>query len=51
MSLICVMCGKIIVMSNNPTHYGVCSGSDCNPKDLTKEQEDKVSKGFKVEDD
>lgn len=49
MSLICVMCGKVIVMSSNPTHYAVCSGSSCNPKDLTKEQQVKVAKGFKVE--
>ena len=26
MSLICVMCGKTIVLSGTSVHYGVCAG-------------------------
>jgi hypothetical protein len=36
MSLICVQCGKIIIMSNNPDHYGNCSS--CDVTNLTPEQ-------------
>lgn len=25
MSLICAVCGKIIVLSDNPDHHGVCA--------------------------
>ena len=44
MSLICVKCGKIIVMSDNPDHYGVCAGCDSN--DLTPVQQAKINKGM-----
>lgn len=30
MSLICVRCGKTILMSSNPDHYGVCAGCGVN---------------------
>lgn len=45
MSLICVVCGKIIVMSDNPDHYGVCAG--CPSNNLTEEQERKIRGGMK----
>lgn len=44
MSLICVVCGHIIVMSDNPDHYAVCH--KCGPTDLTKEQQEKIERGF-----
>ncbi|MFH1614281.1 MAG: hypothetical protein ABIG61_04250 [Planctomycetota bacterium] len=34
MSLICVVCRKVIVMSDNPDHYGVCAA--CPSNNLTK---------------
>lgn len=37
MSLICVKCGKIIVMSNNPDHYGICAS--CLPKPTKHEKQ------------
>jgi DNA-directed RNA polymerase subunit RPC12/RpoP len=36
MSLICVQCGKIIILSNNPDHYGNCHR--CPVEALTEEQ-------------
>lgn len=36
MSLICVMCNKTIVQSDNPDHLGVCSA--CPTNELTDEQ-------------
>ena len=36
MSLFCVMCGKEIVMSDSPTHYGVCAA--CPTNKLTEAQ-------------
>jgi len=45
MSLICVMCGKVIVQSLTPNHYGVCSR--CNANELTPEQKDQIKKGIK----
>ncbi len=45
MSLICVQCGKIIVMSANPDHYGNCHG--CPVENLTPEQQALIAKGFK----
>ena len=46
MSLICVVCKKIIIMSDNPNHYGVCAG--CPSNNLTEEQKLKISKGFNI---
>jgi len=43
MSLICVRCGKIIVMSNNPDHLGKCH--DC--KDLTEEEVKRIEDSSK----
>ena len=40
MSLYCVMCGKVIRMSDSPTHYGVCD--DCPINKLTEEQKKKI---------
>ena len=41
MSLICVKCEHVIVMSDNPDHYGVCH--TCGPyPPLTPEQEKKI---------
>lgn len=45
MSLICIVCGKVIVMSDNPDHYGVCAS--CPTDKLTEEQEGKIRKGMK----
>ena len=44
MSLFCVMCGKEIVMSDSPTHYGVCSA--CPTNELTNEQKKQIERGF-----
>ena len=44
MSLFCVMCGKEIVMSNSPTHYGVCAA--CPTNKLTEAQKKKIEEGF-----
>jgi len=44
MSLICVVCGKVIVMSDNPDHYGVCAA--CPSNNLTKQQQEKINRGF-----
>lgn len=43
MSLICIVCGKIIIMSDNPDHYGVCAG--CPVNGLTKEEKEKIING------
>ena len=40
MSLICVACNKIVVMSNNPDHYGCCAA--CGQKGLTQEQRKQI---------
>ena len=40
MSLFCVMCGKEIVMSDSPTHYGVCAA--CPTNKLTESQKKKI---------
>ena len=45
MSLICVVCGKVIVMSDNPDHYGVCVA--CPSNSLTKQQQKKVNRCFR----
>lgn len=39
MSLLCVRCGKIIVMSNHPDHLGLCAA--CGVKNLTLSEEEK----------
>lgn len=39
MSLICVKCNKIIVMSGNPDHYAICAAC---PLDLTEEEKAKI---------
>ena len=45
MSLICVKCGHIIVMSDHPNHYGVCAA--CGPSvPLTPEQQAMIDKKF-----
>ena len=44
MSLICVKCSHIIVMSDNPDHCGVCH--DCFPS-LTAEDETKIDQSSK----
>lgn len=46
MSLICVKCNRPIVVSLNPTHYGVCS--KCDPTDLTPEQAKKIRQGIQI---
>jgi hypothetical protein len=46
MSLICAHCGKTIVMSDNPTHYGICAG--CPISEVTQSEKDLISKGFKI---
>ena len=48
MSLICAHCGKTIVMSDKPTHYGICAG--CPINDVTQEEKNLISKGFKLDD-
>ena len=40
MSLICVACRKVIVMSNNLDHYGCCAA--CGQTGLTPEQEKEI---------
>ena len=40
--LICIMCNKIIVMNNNPVHYGVCSS--CDTTKLTEQQKEMIKK-------
>lgn len=44
MSLFCVMCGKEIVMSDTPTHYGVCAS--CPTNELSPEQKKQIERGF-----
>lgn len=44
MSLFCVMCGKTIVISDHPTHYGVCSS--CPTMELSNEQKKQIERGF-----
>jgi DNA-directed RNA polymerase subunit RPC12/RpoP len=39
MSLICVKCGKIIVMSEHPDHYACCAA--CGPE-VTDDQRRKI---------
>lgn len=41
MSLICVHCGKIIVMSDNPDHLAGCSS--CNISDFTQNELDRIT--------
>jgi len=38
MSLICKKCGKIIVMSNNPDHYGVCASCPLDKEAVVGEE-------------
>jgi hypothetical protein len=38
------MCGKYIVMSDSPTHYGVCAA--CPTEELTNEQQKIIERGF-----
>lgn len=45
MSLICVKCGKTIVLSANPDHYAVCSGC---PLELTPAEKAKIDQGRKA---
>ena len=40
MSLICARCGKVIVMSGNPDHYGCCS--ECGVVGITEEEKRKI---------
>ena len=40
----CILCGKIIVQSDNPKHYSVCSS--CNANDLTEEQKKFIEMGI-----
>ena len=40
MSLCCVMCNKEIVMSDTPTHYGVCAS--CPTNKLTESQKKRI---------
>jgi hypothetical protein len=40
MSLICVACGKTIVMSSNPNHLGCCAA--CGNAGLTEEQKKRI---------
>jgi DNA-directed RNA polymerase subunit RPC12/RpoP len=47
MSLICAECGKIIIMSNNPDHYGKCHGCPFPISDRAKELIEKSSREFK----
>lgn len=46
MSLFCAMCGKEIVMSDTPTHFGVCAA--CPTSELTETQKELIKKGFNV---
>jgi hypothetical protein len=38
------MCNKIIVVSDHPTHYGVCAA--CPTMELTEAQKEKIERGF-----
>lgn len=40
MSLICVRCGKIIVLSTNPDHFGACGA--CGAGQLTEEEKKQI---------
>ena len=40
MSLICVNCGSIVVLSNNPDHYGCCSS--CPAGELNEPQRETI---------
>ena len=37
MSLYCVMCCKVIRMSDSPTHYGVCDDCPINKQHIAME--------------
>ena len=47
MSLICVSCGKIIVMSDHPDHLAVCSSCSIDEiSEAEKKQVEESSKEF-----
>jgi len=39
-SLICVRCGKTIVMSSNPDHLGCCA--ECGVEGITEEEKKRI---------
>lgn len=47
MSLLCVLCGKTIVQSDTPVHYGVCAGCPTDKlEDWQKEIIENSNKGY-----
>ena len=40
MSLICIMCNKIIVQSDHPDHLAVCAA--CPTMELTEDQQNRI---------
>jgi hypothetical protein len=48
MSLICVACGKTIIMSGNPDHLGCCAA--CGNSSLTEDQKKQIKESNELFD-
>jgi len=48
MSLICVACGKVIIMSGNPDHLGCCAA--CGNSSLTEDQKKQIKESNELFD-
>lgn len=40
----CILCGKVIILNDNPKHFAVCSS--CNVNDLTDKQKKFIEMGI-----